>query len=474
MKRLQWNRIAPVAQGDGIQQLVVWRRARRSGGQMCALLITLCWAVSVTAASFEAPANATISSETPIHSPVPQLSAYQPPWDAPHRLASGHSWGAELVNQSGWRRSTNEREGLWYSGQEIKMGWAAQPLPRLASLVSLKWQKVYLEGKSDQSSQLGLESAYLSWLDKSGAEQLAFGRYYYEDSRGFLFHQSVDGLHVRQQWSNDSGHWLARFFAGHQGKWKEDLLASGGDDSSLFFAQLQWRSPTEFSERHPIQASVYGFSRETHNQSNENPWILGWRSRGYLSEAFDHWLELMISGGESGDRSIRAFAVDLGGVWDWRPTLSVIAGYAYGSGDRENERVDRRFRQTGLQLNNGWIGQGGVKLKYYGELSKPELSNIAIGTLGVRWNAGRHRSLELLYHSYRQAQRSTTFYGYGLSASPNGVSRQMGDELDLVIGYQPWEGLKLELNLAHFRPGSAFDDASEPLNLVYVEARYRF
>jgi hypothetical protein len=388
--------------------------------------------------------------------------AYNLPWDAPNPLGERFSWGGESVTLPGIKTGPSGVSHR-YLAQEIKLGLAARPLDRIAALATLKWQKSYTVGSPDGDDSLGLESAYMSWLGEDGDPNLSLGRYYYEDRRGFLFHQTVDGWHGQWQWQQDDWRWRGRLFSGHQGKWREDLLGAGQSDSRFHFAELQ-------AQKHDRFLSVYAFSRRTEDE--DNPTLLGVRSRGQLHQRVDHWLELIMARGTSGEQKLRGYGLDVGAIWQWHPSLSFIGGYAYGSGG-ESGAVDRRFRQTGLHLNNGWIGKGGSKLKYYGELVKPELSNIAISTLGVRWLPSEFASVELLHHHYRQPSPSDRFYGYGLKVAPNGVNGDLGQELDLVIGYRRIKGLKLELNLAHFRPGGAFSGRLTPQNLVYLEFRYR-
>ncbi|MBU3069085.1 alginate export family protein [Aestuariicella sp. G3-2] len=399
----------------------------------------------------------------------PVITPFNPPWDAPRLLNENLSWGGEYVNQIIRRDKSAQLPAEHLIGQELKLGLAAKPFHRVSGLVTLKWQEAIIIDEPDQASRLGFESAYVSWLNESGDPLLSLGRYYYEDSRGFLFHQSVDGIHAQHHWKTSGWDWQFTAFAGRQGVWKEDFLANQGiDDTSYGF--LEWKAHNQ-----QRQASAYMFFRESHNRQNDSPQIFGVRSLGQITNSLDHWLELMVARGESGNESIRAYAMDVGAIWQMSSWASAVVGYAYGSGDKQlDDGIDQRFRQSGLQLNNGWIGRGGAKLKYYGELTKPELSNISLSTLGLRFTPFEKASIELLYHDYRQAQADTQFYGFGLKDSPNGIDKGLGEEWDLVLSYRKIPGWKLELNLAQFRPGKAFGGRSKTLSLIYLETRWRF
>jgi hypothetical protein len=109
------------------------------------------------------------------------------------------------------------------------------------------------------------------------------------------------------------------------------------------------------------------------------------RSRGEPVEDLDYWLELGYVGGRDGSKSIGGWGVDLGTTYEWPlgPRPSVTLGFAFGSGDRNaDDQRDGSFRQTGLQKNE-WDFGGSTDFKVYGEVLDPELSNLAIFTVGA-------------------------------------------------------------------------------------------
>ncbi len=146
-------------------------------------------------------------------------------------------------------------------------------------------------------------------------------------------------------------------------------------------------------------------------------------------------------------------------------------GYAFGTGDPDrDDAVDRNFRQTGLQDNEG--GFNGVsRFKYYGELFDPELSNLNILTVGVGARPASRTSVDLLYHRYTQHKASHSIRDSALNADPSGRSKELGAEIDLIIGYREVKDLRLELMLGYFLPGSAFPSAS---NGVVSRATIRY
>lgn len=174
--------------------------------------------------------------------------------------------------------------------------------------------------------------------------------------------------------------------------------------------------------------------------------------------------------GGSRSRRLRSWALDSGATLTldmaWRPSLTLA--HARGSGGEDSATLDANFRQTGLHENK--VRLAGVKrLRRYGELLRPELSNLAVTTLAGGLRFGSNSSLELLLHCYRQLVPGTGLAAARLSAAPLGLDRRLGRELDLVIALREWSWLELTLRLSRFEPGAAFAgdrrDAAHALEL---------
>lgn len=158
-------------------------------------------------------------------------------------------------------------------------------------------------------------------------------------------------------------------------------------------------------------------------------------------------------------RRVGGHAWDVGTQWvlpgDWRPTFSL--GLAQGSGGERSASRDRNFRQTGLQENKGRVA-GVKRVRYYGALLDPELSNLRITSAGMGVRLLENSSIELLAHQYRQRQASTRLAGSRLSEDPLGVNPSIGREVDLYVAVREWRNVELTLSLSRFQPGAAFAD----------------
>jgi len=173
---------------------------------------------------------------------------------------------------------------------------------------------------------------------------------------------------------------------------------------------------------------------------------------------------------------VDSWGFDAGASWSLPLTnpLTLSVGYAFGAGDPQpDDDVDRNFRQTGLNDNNGKF-RGVDRFRYYGEVLRPELSNLNILTLSVGRDILEGSSFELVYHRYVQDVPADFLRDSGLGADPDGNSDDIGQEFDLVIGLEEWKHLELEFVAGFFMPGAAFESANGNSVLVDFKFNYNF
>ncbi len=173
--------------------------------------------------------------------------------------------------------------------------------------------------------------------------------------------------------------------------------------------------------------------------------------------------------------NVTGWAFDIGAFWtlpfEYQPTLTV--SYAHGSGDRRpNDSGNSTFRQTGVQRNN-WRFNGVNRFKIYGELFDPELSNLNIFTSALGLRVFKNSSIEMVYHKYDQVEAVDSIRFNNLNESPNGKSRDIGHEFDLVMNFREWKRLELELTGSVFKPGTAFDKRDLAYS-VFFDVIYNF
>ncbi len=137
--------------------------------------------------------------------------------------------------------------------------------------------------------------------------------------------------------------------------------------------------------------------------------------------------------------------------------------------------TDRAFRQTGLQNNNGKF-RGLSRFRYYGEVLRPELSNISILTVALGVPLAKDHWIEAVWHRYRQPVASRRIAGSRLDIDPLGTDRRLGQEFDVIYSYRPevsaWE---FELTAGAFRAGPAFGPAQGRwAGLIEVKLDFNF
>lgn len=340
--------------------------------------------------------------------------------------------------------------------------WAPTPSfsTRLAGRVGLDTRQDEKDGYSDGLTSR-LTEAYFYWNDIFSLPlALQIGRQDYYDEREWLWDENLDAARVH-------------FFPGN---WHAQLAAittlSGSsvreESTNRFVAQLDWGDADKMW-------GAYLIDQRAALAVPDYPVFAGLRANGEWLPDNDVWGELAVVSGYEGTNDLRAWGFDVGTTWS-PPTAApwyFTAGYAFGSGDSDpNDGVDGNFRQTGVQDNNDRFG-GVTSFKYYGEVVEPELSNMHILTLGVGRRFGRRFSADLVYHHFMQDEARDRLRDTKLDMRPNGVDRELGSELDLILGHRSTSGLDTEIVLATFDPGSAFDDARRAYFLK-LQFRYRF
>ena len=168
---------------------------------------------------------------------------------------------------------------------------------------------------------------------------------------------------------------------------------------------------------------------------------------------------------------VRGHAVDVGLHWfpltkHW-PILAL--SHARGSGDKNrNDDTDHAFRQTGLQ-------DADQEFRYYGELLRPELSNLSITTALVGFHLPGATRLTLGYHWFRQVYPSPFLRGARIELLPAGEATDIGRELSLLVDIRKWENLKVVLAAATFKAGNAYGPATgERVTSFFVQFAYEF
>lgn len=314
------------------------------------------------------------------------------------------------------------------------------------------------------------------------------GRLNFEDDRLWWWDVDLDALRLSREYSNFE---LAVAAARELGPARLDRSRIEADEQSVqrWIAEASW----DWHANHSLEA----FALVHHDRSpREMPGTLirteredefdtrlhwaGLRASGAWESAsglFGYWLdaghvsgrerELELESAEEAPglsvvesvstRTVDGWAFDIGATWVVSGALQprITLGYARGSGDRQpDDEHDRAFRQTGLNGNE--VGFGGVeRFDSYGLLLDPELSNLAVGTVGFGIALLASSSLDLVYHHYRLVHPAEELPESRVALQLDDEHRSLGEALDLILALEEGERFEWYLTASAFRPSRA-------------------
>ena len=304
-------------------------------------------------------------------------------------------------------------------------------------------------------SRLG--ESFIFFDDPFGVDfDIQAGRMDFDDRREWLYDQNLDGLRVYWKVAG----WLAELSA-------TTTLSNGklwDENTNNYIAYLS------DSGRH---FAAYVIHRDTDLLWEEKVTHMGMRAFGAWPPKHDSWLEISHMRGRRDETDLQGWGIDIGTTRTLGKRWYLTAGWAFGQGD-DNTRdgTDGNFRQTRLQDNNGKFG-GVTSFRFYGELIDPELANLHVGTLGVGFRFSPKGSIDLVGHYYRQDKAVRKILDSDIDQKPDGIERELGWEIDGVIGWRPVRTWDFEFVLGWFKPGKAFrrrDDAW----ISKLQVRYRY
>jgi alginate production protein len=347
----------------------------------------------------------------------------------------------------------------------LGLAWQPSNWFRVVTEVEIE-KKFVLEptGKEHGDFKVPLTRAYAVAENLLPGATLIAGRQSFEDEREWLWDQPLDGVRVI---------WRRNAFA-------FDIAAAR--DELLQRSLLERRDPEggnyiwasgRYAFTDDVGGALYALYVDNREDRDDDLLFLGLQLQGELIDNVEHWLEAAVVTGEERGRDVLGFGFDTGATWHTKLPLDTAftLGVAYGSGDDGNGD-DSAFRQTGLQDNSGKFA-GVASFKYYGQVLDPELSNLLILTAGAGIRPSRHSSIDLVYHHYRQVQKSEELRDAALEAEPNGDRTHLGDGIDLVLGWRATDRLSLKAAGGIFFPGPAFD-ADGPAYQASAKLSFQF
>ncbi|CAG7857446.1 hypothetical protein MCAMS1_02267 [biofilm metagenome] len=171
---------------------------------------------------------------------------------------------------------------------------------------------------------------------------------------------------------------------------------------------------------------------------------------------------------------VDGWAFDVGAFWTlpvkYEPTFTL--SYARASGDKNTDGHNGTFRQTGIQRNN-WRFNGVNRFRIYGELLRPELSNLGIFTSAFGVRVLKNSSIEFVYHKYDQVVATDSLRNNNINEDPNGLNRDIGQEVNVIANFREWKNVEIGIEGAVFDPGKAFNNNDMAFS-IFFDVNYNF
>jgi len=330
-------------------------------------------------------------------------------------------------------------------------------------------------GAINRGWSVGVDEAYIQLNEMFYTPAtLKLGRQYLSYGRGLILSS------VEQEYNYDAGRLVLDYYP-----FTLDLIGArlvdngtfGGDSNHQSADLLFLNAKYEMSDN--ILKNIEGYfgwvAQSAHNGASStaapptlngaSPWIVGGRADLTPMDSLKMWAEAAYEGGADGtanNDTISAMLLNAGASFaikgGWSPVISANYTYASGGGSGQNVTAGT----PGSASFRPWFDyvEG-----YNGYLFAPMLSNIHIFNLGVTSKPYENFSMSCNVYYYLKADNDS-FAGSnpnidfgGLEYTYEGVqsnSRQLGWEVDNVLGYDYSKDVRFQLVNAYFVPAGAY------------------
>jgi hypothetical protein len=327
--------------------------------------------------------------------------------------------------------------------------------------------------REDDRTQVKPGETYVLISNLGRHVSLQIGRSTYDDERDWIYRRDLDAVRVFADWPR------VHLEASASAQLVDPERRQADVRNVLFlgaFALPHEQQVTAWIlDRRDTHVDVGGSPPEA-SARDFSPRFYGVHAGGEPGKRWTWWLDAAHARGDlDGDR-LKAWGADGGATFRFKGRLepTLTWGHAWGSGDPSPGHGDEEsFRQTGLHGNNGkWNGV--TNFRYYGELLRPELSNLHVTTLGFGIKPRERTSIDLAWHSYTLDERLSPLRSAIQGRGMDLVHDNVGTEWDLVVGIEEWKHLELELDVGWFSPGSAWRGPTEDALFLGLKTKYVF
>lgn len=427
-------------------------------------------------------------------------------------LTIGGEIGTDLDWRKGFELDDSEQDDKTMLNGDVELELFLQWSQRVSVLIEPRWSfERDLDADDDNRQSDSFFRRGQSWIYVDGFKNknvaIQVGRQTFRDKREWWWDSDLDAFRVHYDsknivWEMALANELAKIASN-----EDDIRPRDKDIVRLLGAVTwEWRKKQSLSAFFTYQNDKSNsfienqiIDEQLEDESDASLMWLGARAMGREKVKglgkLHYWLDI---GRVEGDEELIDFdnndsttsivdevdQIDVSG-WgvDFGVTLqtklsgnpSITLGYAKGSGDNDlQDRSDKSFRQTDLQDNDGRF-RNVNRFRYYGELLRPELSNLTITTLAIGFRHHKNSSTELVYHRYTQVNPADFLRDDALRDRPNGEKKNIGQEIDLVIGIEESRRWEWEIVASAFKAGNAFgNNSGEMAYKLRVSVDYNF
>ncbi len=438
-------------------------------------VLRLVWAAGLASHMACAGNGASAQGDEPGDNAVSAIDFDAAP-DTRHEIAPGLRVGARLELDTKMKRNfdldSSSRDNETSTEPQLKTALSYVPNPRVSGFLELALAKRFFlnhpDGTRSDDTKLRVRQLYVLFPRLSRGAGLQVGRQRFKDPREWWYDAKLDSARLLY------GHGpfgLEASVSRKQIVGDDFLNDERTEDVGYLMLVGHYRPGADTA------LDLYAIARNDREpDSDEDPVFIGLQTTGKLRSTIKYWLDAAHVRGSDTGNNIRAWGFDLGATYRFKVPFRpyVTLDVAFGSGDADPDRNgDGNFRQTGLQDNNAKF-RGVTRFRYYGELLRPELSNMWILTSGLGIRPTKKSSIDLVYHYYRQHRAVDELRDADLDVDPDGEHRDLGQELDIVMGHRGFRNLKLEFVLGAFFPGEAFPGDAKNAYLGKLEFSYHF
>ena len=259
---------------------------------------------------------------------------------------------------------------------------------------------------------------------------LSVGRLRFADAHKWVADASVDGAHLSIASPN-----RVLEFAAFRGT--EDIT------STYAMAHVGWSSVTD----------RWGGIALAERDGDQNRVHLSGYFSQRVSATFSYQVNVATIFGDAANGENAGLGLDVRAtkkLGDSPLNPQVTLAFAYGSNG---------FQQSGVHSNKTYDG-GQTQFHRYGTVFQPELTNLAVASVGLGIRPSRKLSADVIASFYAQPQASTVGPSARFVGSTTGDARFLGSEISIVGAYRPSKKTKFELGVGRFEPGPAFVDQS--------------